>query len=66
MGINVQTVPLNYATRVCNMIGQLGARGISVLESSGDTGTSLPTARTICNHDLTETFPRCRGPLPIK
>ena len=37
-GDDEQTVPLNYATRVCNMIGQLGARGISVLESAGDTG----------------------------
>ena len=37
-GDDEQTVPEKYARRVCNMIGQLGLRGISVLESSGDTG----------------------------
>ncbi|KAL8821080.1 MAG: hypothetical protein Q9191_007386 [Dirinaria sp. TL-2023a] len=37
-GDDEQTVPQAYATRVCNMIGQLGLRGVSVLESSGDTG----------------------------
>ena len=41
----VQTVPEKYAKRVCNMIGQLGLRGISVLESAGDTGT--------CTSDVT-------------
>ncbi len=34
----LQTVPERYAKRVCNMIGMLGLRGISVLESAGDTG----------------------------
>ena len=33
-----ETVPFKYATRVCNQIAQLGLRGVSVLESSGDTG----------------------------
>ena len=37
-GDDEQTVPERYARRVCNMIGQLGMRGISVLESAGDTG----------------------------
>ncbi|KAF7939315.1 uncharacterized protein EAE97_007395 [Botrytis byssoidea] len=32
------TVPYAYAVRVCNLIGIMGLRGISVLESSGDTG----------------------------
>ncbi|KAL8632587.1 hypothetical protein Q9189_001739 [Teloschistes chrysophthalmus] len=41
-GDDEQTVPQAYATRVCNMIGQLGLRGISVLESSGDTGVGAP------------------------
>ncbi|MCJ1403533.1 hypothetical protein MMC11_006756 [Xylographa trunciseda] len=41
-GDDEQTVPVAYATRVCNMIGQLGARGISILESSGDTGVGAP------------------------
>ncbi|KAF1808285.1 subtilisin-like protein [Eremomyces bilateralis CBS 781.70] len=33
-----QTVPLRYAHRTCNLIGLLGLRGITVLQSSGDTG----------------------------
>ena len=37
-GDDEQTVPLSYAVKVCNLIGKMGMRGISVLESSGDTG----------------------------
>ncbi|KAI9927087.1 hypothetical protein ASPWEDRAFT_46570 [Aspergillus wentii DTO 134E9] len=37
-GDDEQTVPEFYAKRVCNLIGLMGLRGISVLESSGDTG----------------------------
>ncbi|KAE8138941.1 peptidase S8/S53 domain-containing protein [Aspergillus pseudotamarii] len=37
-GDEEQTVPEYYAKRVCNLIGLMGLRGISVLESSGDTG----------------------------
>ncbi|KIW03336.1 hypothetical protein, variant [Verruconis gallopava] len=37
-GEDEQSVPANYSRVVCNMIGQLGARGVSVLFSSGDTG----------------------------
>ena len=37
-GEDEQSVPLAYRTTVCNMFGQLGARGVSVLFSSGDTG----------------------------
>ncbi|CZS94956.1 related to tripeptidyl-peptidase I [Rhynchosporium agropyri] len=33
-----QTVPLNYAKRVCNGFAQLGARGITLLFATGDTG----------------------------
>lgn len=33
-----QTVPLSYATRVCNDMAQLGARGVSLFYSSGDSG----------------------------
>ncbi len=33
-----QTVPLDYAQRVCNSFAQLGARGVSVLFGSGDGG----------------------------
>jgi tripeptidyl-peptidase-1 len=41
-GDDEQTVPIKYATRVCNMIGQMGLRGISILESAGDTGVGAP------------------------
>jgi tripeptidyl-peptidase I len=37
-GDDEQTVPKAYATQVCNLIAKLGMRGITVLESSGDTG----------------------------
>jgi tripeptidyl-peptidase-1 len=37
-GEDEQSVPLSYRLNVCNMFGQLGARGVSVLFSSGDTG----------------------------
>lgn len=33
-----QSVPYDYAVLTCNLIGQLGLRGITVLESSGDLG----------------------------
>jgi len=37
-GEDEQSVPESYANTVCNMFGQLGARGVSVIFSSGDTG----------------------------
>lgn len=37
-GEDEQSVPLSYRLKVCDMFGQLGARGVSVLFSSGDTG----------------------------
>ncbi|TFK52035.1 subtilisin-like protein [Heliocybe sulcata] len=37
-GDDEQTVPLDYATSVCNLFAQLGARGSSILFSSGDFG----------------------------
>ena len=37
-GDEEDTVPIKYAKRVCNQIAQLGARGVTVLESSGDLG----------------------------
>ncbi|UKZ68172.1 uncharacterized protein TrAtP1_009207 [Trichoderma atroviride] len=40
-GDEEQTVPQAYAVRVCNQIGLLGLRGISVIASSGDTGVGM-------------------------
>ncbi|KAL7623014.1 Tripeptidyl-peptidase sed2 [Parahypoxylon ruwenzoriense] len=37
-GEDEQSVPKTYVKKVCTMFGQLGARGVSVLFSSGDTG----------------------------
>nr|GAT56545.1 subtilisin-like protein [Mycena chlorophos] len=37
-GDDEQTVPLDYATSVCNLFAQLGARGSSIMFSSGDDG----------------------------
>ncbi|KAG8159964.1 hypothetical protein KVR01_010601 [Diaporthe batatas] len=37
-GEEEQSVPRDYALKVCNMFMQLGARGVSVLFSSGDSG----------------------------
>ncbi|KAI1759386.1 tripeptidyl-peptidase [Hypoxylon sp. FL1150] len=37
-GEEEQSVPEEYALRVCNLYMQLGARGVSVLFSSGDSG----------------------------
>ncbi|KAH9166873.1 subtilisin-like protein [Lactarius sanguifluus] len=37
-GGDEQTFPPDYATSVCELFGQLGARGISILFASGDSG----------------------------
>ncbi|RDW67256.1 S53 family peptidase [Aspergillus mulundensis] len=37
-GEDEQTIPWTYARSVCNLYAQLGARGVSVLFSSGDSG----------------------------
>ena len=37
-GDDEQTVPLSYATTVCKQLAQLGARGVTLLHSSGDDG----------------------------
>ncbi|KAI0490560.1 subtilisin-like protein [Xylaria cf. heliscus] len=38
-GENEQSVPKSYALTICNLIAQLGSRGVSVIFSSGDSGT---------------------------
>ncbi|KAL2753756.1 hypothetical protein ACRALDRAFT_2126631 [Sodiomyces alcalophilus JCM 7366] len=37
-----QTVPEAYARRVCNLIGIMGLRGVTVLTASGDSGVGAP------------------------
>ena len=41
-GDDEQTVPESYAKRACAGYAQLGARGISIIFSSGDFGVGLP------------------------
>ncbi|KAI9163040.1 Tripeptidyl-peptidase SED2 [Paramyrothecium foliicola] len=40
-GINEQVLPRAYAQQVCNIFGQLGTRGVSVIVASGDTGPGV-------------------------
>lgn len=37
-GTNEQLLPTSYAKQVCDLFGQLGARGVSVIGASGDAG----------------------------
>ncbi len=39
-GIDEKKLPMEYATTVCNLFAQLGARGVSVLFPSSDDGVS--------------------------
>ncbi|SPO01023.1 related to Tripeptidyl-peptidase sed4 [Cephalotrichum gorgonifer] len=41
-GDDEQTVPRDYATRTCNLMGMMGLRGVSIIESSGDAGVGAP------------------------
>ncbi|KAF6753083.1 subtilisin-like protein [Ephemerocybe angulata] len=45
-GDDEQTVPVEYATRICNMFAQLGVRGITLFFSSGDFGVGGGDCRT--------------------
>lgn len=48
-GEEEQSVPLEYARKVCNMFMQLGARGVSVLFASGDSGPGHSCIRNADN-----------------
>ncbi|KZP30472.1 subtilisin-like protein [Athelia psychrophila] len=45
-GDDEQSIPHDYATRVCNGFAALGARGVSILFSSGDFGVGAGTCKT--------------------
>ncbi|TEB29129.1 subtilisin-like protein [Coprinellus micaceus] len=45
-GDDEQTVPLEYAVRVCNSFAQIGARGTTLLFSSGDFGVGGGDCKT--------------------
>ncbi|KAH9164687.1 subtilisin-like protein [Lactarius sanguifluus] len=44
-GVNEKDVPAEYARSVCDMFMQLGARGVSILFSSGDDGVGVGNCR---------------------
>lgn len=54
-GDDEQTVPESYAKRVCSGFAQLGARGISLIVSSGDAGVG-PDGDCFSNTDGKHTF----------
>ena len=60
-GDEESSVPYYYASLVCDMIGLVGLRGITVLESSGDLGVGAgcksPTNRTQFNAIFPATCP---------
>ncbi|MCJ1442716.1 MAG: hypothetical protein MMC23_003213 [Stictis urceolatum] len=57
-GEEEQAVPQDYALKICNMFMQLGARGVSVLFSSGDSGPGNSCVRTTDNAPFfNPTFP---------
>lgn len=45
------TLPIAYARRVCNAFAQLGARGVSVLSGSGDSGVGRDGMCQTNRHD---------------
>lgn len=55
-GDDEETVPLYYADEVCNLFAQLGARGVSVLVASGDSGVGT-TCKTGTVKTFTTSFP---------
>lgn len=55
-GDDETTVPLSYATTACNLFSQLGARGVSILISSGDSGVGT-TCKVNGKSSFTTAFP---------
>ncbi|KAK4235446.1 peptidase S8/S53 domain-containing protein [Achaetomium macrosporum] len=57
-GEEEQSVPHDYALKVCNMFKELGARGVSVVFASGDSGPGMACVRNTDNATFFEsTFP---------
>jgi tripeptidyl-peptidase-1 len=57
-GEDEQSVPQDYANSVCNKLAQLGARGVSVIFSSGDGGPGTSCQDFAANKpQLEATFP---------
>jgi subtilase family serine protease len=61
------SVPFDYATRVCNKIAQLTARGVSVIFSSGDGGVGgfcFPPSN-LSSHQFSPDFPTTCSSFPL-
>ncbi|PQE08270.1 tripeptidyl-peptidase 1 precursor protein [Rutstroemia sp. NJR-2017a BVV2] len=56
-GDDESTVPLSYADEVCSLFSQLGARGVSVLVASGDSGVGTTCVTTGTTKGFTTSFP---------
>lgn len=58
-GEEEQSVPADYALKVCNLFMQLGARGVSIIFSSGDSGPGGSCKSNVDNSTTTfgPTFP---------
>lgn len=57
-GEEEQSIPRDYAVKVCNMFMQLGGRGVSVIFASGDSGPGTHCIRGTDNATFFEpTFP---------
>ncbi|KAK3386632.1 peptidase S8/S53 domain-containing protein [Podospora didyma] len=57
-GEEEQSIPREYALKTCNMFMQLGARGVSVIFASGDSGPGNSCVRNTNNATFFEpTFP---------
>ena len=50
-------IPVDYATRVCVMFAELGARGVSVLQASGDSGVGGATFCHETGNKFVPSFP---------
>jgi tripeptidyl-peptidase-1 len=55
-GDDEQSLPLSFATSVCNSFAQLGARGVSLIFSSGDNGVGNNTDCMTNDGKNTSTF----------
>ncbi len=55
-GDDEQSVPLSFATSVCNSFAQLGARGVTLIFSSGDSGVGGSTDCVTNDGKNTTTF----------
>ncbi|TFY50202.1 hypothetical protein EVG20_g11659, partial [Dentipellis fragilis] len=64
-GDSEQTVPFDYAQKVCNKFAQLGARGVSLLFSSGDLGVGGDSCTTNDGTNRTQFTPNFPASCPF-